>query len=149
MDFTPRQLINRAIGKEAQAKAMYEIYADKAQDKQGKRLLKELAQEELGHKQILEGIDPEKPGTFASQKISTGEFTELSEQPELTKNSTMQEVLRYAIGEEMEAFSFYTSLADQASDPSLRNLLNKLAFEEKKHKEKLERMYDDIYRPEN
>jgi rubrerythrin len=148
MDFTPRQLINRAIGKETQARTMYEIYAEKVQDNQGKRLLKELAQEELGHKQTLEKIDPERPGSFMTQKISTAEFVEFS-QPELTKESTMQEVLRYAIAEEMQAFSFYTSLAEQAADSTLRNLLNKLALEEEKHKEKLERMYDDIYQPEN
>lgn len=148
-DFTPRQLLNRAIGKEVEAKTMYEIYADKVMDKQSKSLLRELAQEELGHKTLLENINPEKPGVFKSQSIPTGEFVEFSESPQITRQSTMQEVLRYAIGEELDAFSFYTSLVEHVGDETLRNLLNRIASEEKKHKERLERLYDEMYQPEN
>jgi rubrerythrin len=148
-EFSPRQLLNRAIGKEVQASTMYEIYADKVEDKQGKKLLKELAREELGHKQTLEKIDPEEPGAFRSQTIPTGEFIEFSDAPAITKESTMQEVLRYAIGEELDAFNFYSSLAQQADNTTLRNLLNRIAAEEKKHKNKLEQMYDDMFQSEN
>ncbi len=148
-EFTPRQLLQRAIGKEVEAKTMYEIYAEKVEDRQGKSLLRELAQEELGHRQVLEKIDPEKPGVFKSQKIATGEFLEFSESPQLTPSSTMQEVLKYAIAEEIDAFNFYESLSEQAADSKLRNLLNRLASEEMKHKDRLERMYDEMYQPEN
>lgn len=148
-DFTPRQLLHRAIGKEAEAKMMYEIYAEKVQDEQGKNLLKELALEEAGHQQILEKIDPDRPGTFKSKKISTGEFQEFSAKTEITKESTMQEVLRYAIGEELDAFTFYDSLAEYAAEKTLQNLLHRLASEERKHKERLERLYDEMFQPEN
>ncbi|RJP21710.1 MAG: hypothetical protein C4520_09300 [Candidatus Abyssobacteria bacterium SURF_5] len=148
-DFTPRQLINRAIGKEVEANMMYEIYAEKVEDEQGKSLLKELAREELAHKHTLEKINPEKPGAFKSQSLPTGEFIEFADRPQITKQSTMQEVLRYAIGEEMEALSFYTSLSEYAGNEEVRGLLNRIASEEKKHKDKLERMYDEMYRPEN
>ena len=56
-NFTPSQVLNRAIGKEEQAKTMYEIYAERVEDKQGRQLLQELAKEELGHKLALEKID--------------------------------------------------------------------------------------------
>jgi rubrerythrin len=35
------------------------------------------------------------------------------------------------------------------SDEDFLNLLNTLSAEEKKHKQKLERMYDDMFQPEN
>ena len=148
-DFTPQQLLNRAIGKEEQARMMYEIYADKVEDRQGKELLRELAQEELGHKLALEKIDADKPGTFNAPEISSGEFGEFFDRPEISKEAGMQEVLTYAIAEEADAFNFYNSMTKYASDENLLNLLNKLASEEKKHKQKLERMYDDMFQPEN
>jgi rubrerythrin len=148
-DFTPRQILNRAIGKEVEAKTMYEIYAGKVEDSQSKGLLRELAQEELGHKQALEKIDPDEPGTFKTPKILSSELGGLSERPQISKEATMQEVLRYAIAEEVDAFDFYTSLTKHAAGETFRNLLNRLASEEKKHKQRLERLYDDMFQPEN
>jgi len=149
LNFTPRQILNRAIGKEEQAKTMYEIYAGKVEDPQSKKLLKEFAQEELRHKETLERIDPDKPGNFKAPKISGGEFSDFSNRPEITKESTMQEVLKYAIAEEVDALNFYSSIAQFATDKKLVSLLNKLAAEEKGHKQKLERMYDEMFQPED
>jgi rubrerythrin len=148
-NFTPQQILNRAIGKEVEAKTLYELYARKVQDKQSKKLLQELAQEELGHKQILEKIDPDKPGTFTKPTIAKSEFADFTERAEMTKEATMQEVLRFAIGEEVDAFNFYTSILPFAGDEKTRNLLNRIANEEKKHKQRLEKLYDDMFQPEN
>jgi rubrerythrin len=122
LNFTPRQILNRAIGKEEQAKMMYEIYAGKVEDPNGKKLLKELAQEESRHKETLEKIDPEKPGTFKARKVSSAEFSDFSNRPQITKESTMQEVLKYAIAEESDAIDFYSSIAEFATDKKLVNL---------------------------
>jgi rubrerythrin len=148
-NFTPEQLLNRAIGKEEEARMMYEIYADKVEDRQSKELLKELAQQELGHKRALEKFDPTKPGAFNAPEISSGEFGEFFDRPEISKEAGMQEVLRYAIAKEADAFNFYTSMKKYTSDEDFLNLLNTLSAEEKKHKQKLERMYDDMFQPEN
>jgi len=148
-NFTPSQLLHRAIGKEEEARMLYELYAGKVEDAQGKKLLLELAKEELGHKLALEKVDPENPGTFSATEISGGEFGEFFDRPAITKEATMQEVLRFAIAEEADAFSFYTALTKYTKDEGFLNLLNKLAGEEKKHKQRLERMYDDMFQPEN
>jgi len=148
-NFTPRQLLNRAIGKEQEASTLYEIYADKVDDPQSKKLLQELAREELGHKLALEKIDPENPGTFTTTEISGGEFGEFFDRPQISKDATMQEVLRFAIAEEADAFTFYSSLTKYTKDDGFIDLLNKLASEEKKHKQRLESMYDEMFQPEN
>jgi len=148
-NFTPRQLLNRAIGKEQEASTLYEIYADKVDDPQSKKLLQELAKEELGHKLALEKIDPESPGTFTTTEISGGEFGEFFDRPQISKDATMQEVLRFAIAEEADAFTFYSSLTKYTRDDSFIDLLNRLASEEKKHKQRLERMYDEMFQPED
>ena len=148
-NFTPRQVINRAIGMEEEARMMYEIYSEKVENAQARSLLEELAREELGHKLALEKIDPDNPGTFKSSELSSGEIGEIFDKPQISKEATMQEVLRYAISEETGAFNFYNSLAAYVADENFLNLLKKLASEEKNHKQKLERIYDDMFRPEN
>jgi rubrerythrin len=148
-NFTPRQILSRAIGKEQEAEMMYEIYSEKVEDSQSKGLLKELAREELGHKEALEKIDPDSPGTFRAPEISGAELSEFFDKPQVSKEATMLEVLRYAIAEEQDAFNFYTSLNAYTDDETFLNLLRRLASEEKKHMQKLERMYDDMFQPEN
>jgi rubrerythrin len=61
----------------------------------------------------------------------------------------MQDILRFAIAEEADAFNFYSSLAKYTKDDNLINLLNRLAGEEKRHKQRLERIYDDMFQPDN
>jgi rubrerythrin len=147
--FTPSQILNRAIGKEEQAKTLYEMYADIVDNRQSKLILQELAKEELGHKMALEKIDPENPGTFSATEISSGELGEFFDRPQLSKDSSMQDVIQFAIAEETDAFNFYSSLKKFAKDETFINLLNRLAGEEKKHKQRLERIYDDMFQPEN
>jgi rubrerythrin len=148
-NFTPSQALSRAIGKEEEAKMIYEIYADKVEDAHSKQLLQELAKEELGHKLALEKIDPEEPGIFTAAEISTGEFGEFFDRPGLSKDATIQDVLRFAIAEEIDAYNFYETMKKYTKDENFQNLLNRLAGEEKKHKQRLERMYDSMFQPEN
>ena len=148
-NFTPSQILNRAIGKEEQARTLYEMYADMVKNRQAKILLQELAKEELGHKLALQKVDPDKPGTFTSTEISSGEFGEFFDRPEISRNSPMQDIIRFAIAEEADAFNFYSSLSKYTKDDNLVNLLNRLAGEEKKHKQRLERIYDDMFQPDN
>ncbi len=148
-NFTPAQALSRAIGKEEEAKMIYEIYAQKVDDAHSRKLLEELAKEELGHKLALEKIDAEDPGIFTATEISTGEFGEFFDRPSLSKDATIQEVLRFAIAEEIDAYSFYETMKKYTKDESFASLLNRLAGEEKKHKQRLERMYDSMFQPEN
>ena len=148
-NFTPSQILNRAIGKEEQARTLYEMYADMVKNRQAKMLLQELAKEELGHKLALQKIDPDNPGVFTATEISSGEFGEFFDRPEISRNSPMQDIIRFAIAEEADAFNFYSSLTKYTKDENFRNLLNRLAGEEKKHKQRLERIYDDMFQPEN
>lgn len=148
-NFTPKQLLNRAIGKEQEASTLYEIYAGKVEEQSAKKLLQELSKEEIGHKLALEKIDPDDPGIFSATEISSGEFGEFFDRPQISEDATMQDVVRFAIAEEADAFNFYNSMSRYTKDENFINLLNRLASEEKKHKQKLERMYDDMFQPEN
>jgi rubrerythrin len=148
-NFTPSQVLNRAIGKEEEARTIYELYAEKVEDAQAKKILSDLAMEELGHKRALEKIDPESPGVFEETEIAADEFGEFFERPQISKDSSLQEVLRFAIAEETDACNFYAVMKKYTKDETFLNLLNRLSGEEKKHQQKLERMYDEMFQPEN
>jgi rubrerythrin len=51
---------------------------------------------------------------------------------------SVDDILDYAIGEELAAYEFYTRLAGQAPSPAMRETLESFAQEELKHKVRLE-----------
>lgn len=52
--------------------------------------------------------------------------------------SSTEEILDFAIGEEQSAADFYTALAQQVSNPSVRKMFLEFSEEELQHKDKLE-----------
>ncbi len=49
-----------------------------------------------------------------------------------------KKVIKDAINKEVEAYTFYRTVADKAKDTALKNMFGELAGEEKKHRELLE-----------
>jgi rubrerythrin len=56
----------------------------------------------------------------------------------MDKWQSIDDILKYAIGEEQAAFEFYTRLAEQAQAPEMRATFKSFADEEMKHKVGLE-----------
>jgi rubrerythrin len=54
------------------------------------------------------------------------------------KAEDAKKIISLAIDREVEAYSFYRSVADKVKDPSFKKLFNELAGDEKKHREFLE-----------
>ena len=63
----------------------------------------------------------------------------------LDKRASPHEVLAVAIRSEIEAFSIYSKLHDKVKNDLLRRKLKFLAFEEKKHRKILERLYSQRF----
>jgi rubrerythrin len=57
---------------------------------------------------------------------------------------SLLEAFRIAIDKEDESAKFYTDLAAQADDPEMRTLLNRFAFEEHTHGDKLKELYRNL-----
>lgn len=51
---------------------------------------------------------------------------------------------RIAIEKEDESAKFYTDLAGQADDPEMKTLLNRFAYEERIHGDKLKALYRNL-----
>lgn len=60
----------------------------------------------------------------------------------------IKKLLGYAVRAEIDSNKIYTKLAGRVKNPLLREKFHILAFEEKKHKEVLENLFDSLYHGE-
>ncbi len=125
--------------------------AEEAETQASTKLLRELAQQEIGHKEKLKAaLKEDVCSTFGCtleemRELSLGDY--LKDIP-LKPSSSPQEILIVAIKREEGAFQFYKSLSELTEDPSHRVVFETLAKEEQNHKQRLERMYDDVFQPD-
>ncbi len=62
--------------------------------------------------------------------------------------TSLKDLLGLAIRAEIDANAIYTQLAERFSNPLLKEKFQWLAYEEKKHKTGLEKLYDNLYKGE-
>jgi len=133
-----------AIEKEEQAEAFYGDWADRIQDPGSASMLRELAAQEAGHKQRLEAglaiAEGVEPGAVPEGIASADALVE----PDLTPQSTTQDVLIVAVKREERAEQMYAELAKWAPPGDLRDLLAGLAGEEATHQARLRDLYDTL-----
>lgn len=125
----------------------YKFYMDSlkyAKDAASKVWIKELAEEELKHKEMLQNFDVSKIKKFKPAKIQDLHITEYLVDKDVTKIKDFQDVLIVAMKKEQKSYNFYVSLAQSADSQDMKKLCRILAQEELKHKHKLELYYDDI-----
>jgi rubrerythrin len=77
----------------------------------------------------------EKAGVVCVERPSR---SELSKRRDMTKIESIDDVLNFAIGREIEAQAFYLKLADFVETPEMAKVFSDLASEELEHKAKLE-----------
>ncbi|MFW9907222.1 MAG: ferritin family protein [Candidatus Thorarchaeota archaeon] len=147
------QLISLAIKREEEA---YEFYTKASKDatlQSSGKLLKELAKQEVGHKEKLKrALKDDVCDTFTCATIAEVEKAGLSKyliDVPLKADSTPQEILVVAMKREDSAKSFYKTLSELTGVAAHRTVFETLAKEEQRHKEILEHLYDDIFQPDN
>jgi rubrerythrin len=145
MDFaTLKDALTFAMEKEKKAKELYLLFRGKVKDEGAKALLKDLADQELGHwKMIREALR-----TGAVEEIGAkakGRDLQVSDtmvEVELTADSTPQDIMVCAMQMEKKAFDFYYGLLARYKGTGLEALFSRLAREEMRHKEILEKEYE-------
>jgi rubrerythrin len=149
---TFEKLVSLAIKREEEA---YDFYMKAAEDsdlKASSKLLKDLAGQEVVHKQKLE--EALKEGvcdTFTCSSVEEVEKLDLDQylvDIPLLPSSAPQDVLIVAIKKEAAANSFYKALSELTGNASHRSVFETLAKEEDTHKTRLQNMYDDVFQPD-
>ena len=140
----PGELLKGAIIKEHGAVQLYEGLAAQSENDAAKALLLALADDERRHEDLLAEISPD--GFIAQQppQVDDLRISDFLEERELTPNATFQEVLIFAAKKEHDSWKFYGALAEIAQHPEAKALQERLSAEEKAHKNRLEKLYDDI-----
>jgi rubrerythrin len=150
MKKTIADVIDLAIQREEEA---YDFYMDihgKVQDAGVKDTVKFIAGEEKKHKAFLIAY---RDGKFGSQALRMADVVdykvaEYLEEPEISKESSREDVYLVAAHREGRSYQFYSELANMHADSKLKNMLTRMANEELKHKEKMEYLYANTAFPQ-
>ncbi|MGQ3684649.1 MAG: ferritin family protein [Candidatus Loosdrechtia sp.] len=139
-----KEIIRQAAEQEDKAYQYYMNALNIIKDPVAKVWIKELADEELKHKQLLVNFDISKVKKFKPDKIQDLHITEYLVDKDITEVKDAQDLLIVAMKKEQKSYNFYVSMAKSTDDKDIRKLCKMLAQEELKHKHKLELYYDDI-----
>lgn len=136
-----------AKDKEQKACDLYTTFRDIVNNTAAKKLLDELANQELGHKKMIE--DALTTGNVANiggkRKIEEVSFSDYMLPTDITVESSPQDVMTFAMKMEQSAYDLYNSLLENYGGTDLEVLFSRLAREELKHKEILEEQYEEHF----
>lgn len=147
---TMKDLIELAISKEMESHDMYMYLSGLIDDKDAQDTMLKLAQEELTHKAFLEDYrDGKIKDSLKIDDVPDYKVAEHTEKPDIDKDSAIEDLYLFVAHAELDAYNFYTRLAKAHESGSAKDLLLKIANEEKKHKEKVEYYYSNSAFPQN
>lgn len=136
-------ILDLALEREDAAYRLYLNAAKKATNQSAKKIFDELAEQESGHKKLILRLDKQKIAGYAFTQVPDLGISEYLVNIPYHDNMTYQEILVYAMKSEEKSYRFYMEAEKMTDDPELKKLLLMLANEEKKHKFRLETLYED------
>jgi len=143
------QVMSVAIRREVEAHEFYRDVAAKMTDKEAKAVFAQLAQEEMGHMELLEKF---KADPTMVMKITAPpadyRVAEATDARKLSADMKPADAIALAMKKEQQAVEFYRGLAANAADSSTRNVFENLANMELGHKHRLENVFVEIGYPE-
>jgi rubrerythrin len=144
MDLSSFQdILKFAISRQEKAIESYEKLSDLTQSPGLKELLLELQEEEKKHKSLLEGITDQKIDSFKIKEVPDLKISDYLTEETPSEDMNFQDLLIFAAKKEQEAVDLYSNLAKNAEDEELEKLFQFLIQQEKTHKLRLEKEYDD------
>jgi len=144
-----KKTIQFALEKENEAVDFYEQCSGLTTRSGMKEAFKEMADEERKHVRMLENIKPASIQKMSIQEIPNLKISDYLVDMKFTPGMSYRDLLILAMKREEKSVALYTSLKEKGGDPNIVKLFQILAQEELKHKNRLEREFDDAMRSEN
>ncbi len=140
-----------AISAEIRASTLYTNTSRLVKNPGSKKMLLELAEQEKGHRKILEQVVQQQSFEMLGKTVpkKTRGIAEFLTPAELDAQASIQEVIIFAMNEETKAYNFYQNLKNEFIGSELEKLFDGLAAEERGHKIKLEDEYEAHFLTEN
>jgi rubrerythrin len=147
---TVESVLKKAIEKEIESQHLYRDLSQKMKDKAAKDAFKQLSQEELGHEKLLRKYlrGELKQGALKREHVLDYKIAEYLEQPELSPGMKLKDVFLLAARREKASHEFYLSLARVHPSGEVKRLLEQLASQELKHKQRVEFLYTETAFPQ-
>ena len=143
-----KKIVEQAINEEVVASIFYQDAANKVEDSHLKKMFAELAEDERGHKRILEKIlTSESIKQYFKDSVDF-KVSETVDKPELSTKMKPADAIALAMKNEEYAMRQYQEMADACDDPEKKRVFADLATMERGHKHKLEKAFVDIGYPE-
>lgn len=147
---TVESILEKAIEKEIEAQHLYQDLSRKMTDATVKDAFSQLSQEEKGHEEILRKYQRGEIGDGGLEKDSVLDYkiAEYLDQPEVTPDMALKDTFLLAANLEKGCHDFYLSLAAVHPAGGVKRLLEQLAAQELKHKQKVEFLYTEVAFPQ-
>jgi rubrerythrin len=143
-----KSIISNAIDGEIEAYTFYSEISKKVQDPALIGIFTELAQEEKGHREFLQGIINRGSQALNVHENQDYKIADTLEFPPLSLDLKPTEGIVLAIRKELDAMQMYTQLARVSSDREEQQTFLELAKMERNHKTRLEDIYTNMAFPE-
>ncbi len=138
-----KEIIQFALDKEKKAVDFYNQCSQLAKRSGMKKAFLEMADEEKKHIRMLEHFQLDRVEKVKLQKVPNLKIVDYLVDSAFSPNMSYRDLLILAMKREEKSVALYTVLAEKGEDPSIQKLFKILAQEELKHKNRLEREYDD------
>ena len=141
------ELLESAIYKEIASQAFYEAGQRNTDDPGARALMKELAEAELHHIEMMKELRERdwKAGRWDSEKIPNLMISEHLTGGDKLEGASLQGTLLFAIKREQQSLEFYSHMMSALRDKDAKLLCRKLVHDELQHKLELETLYDDLF----
>jgi rubrerythrin len=136
-------VVQFAIETEEKSMAFYQKCADRTKNSGIKKFFQDMVQEERKHRDLLKGLDSDRLGEIKLEKVEDLHISEYMVDVHFREDLTYQEALRLAMKKEEKAHAFYVSWQNKCMHEKTEKLFEILAQEEMKHKQRLEKTYDE------
>ena len=143
------EILEFAVAMEDASWRFYTDWAEKTDNEAISTVFREFAGEELKHKKLIEDVRAGEKELKARHGVADLKLADQYIKPEPSSTMSYQDALLVAIDREVAAVTMYTHLTSVCVEESLCTVFDALADEEKKHKLKLETIYDDNFMRED
>ena len=141
------ELLDTAIYKEIASQAFYIAGQNKTQDPGARELMREMAEQELGHAERLKRLKEKGVGKggWHRDKVPNLRVSEYLVGGETLEGAGLQDTLLFAMKREQQPVEFYSRMMSVLREKPAKRLCQGLVAEELRHKLRLELLYDDLF----
>jgi len=147
---TLENVLAKAIEREIESQHLYQDLSQKMTDEAARDAFRQLSQEEEEHENLLRKYlrGELKGGALKREQVLDYKIAEHLEQPEISPAMELKDAFLLAANREKASHEFYLSLAGVHPAGEVRGLLEQLAAQELKHKERVEFLYTEVAFPQ-